>query len=73
MSYPPDAVPSPCVKVCVLDRASGLCRGCLRTIDEVAGWMDMTPEEKRATLERVAQRREQAAPRGLLSPRCPIP
>jgi uncharacterized protein len=61
MSCPSDAVPSPCVKVCVLDRATGLCRGCLRTIDEVAGWLEMTHEEKRATLERVAQRREQAA------------
>jgi uncharacterized protein len=61
MSYPPDNVPSPCVKVCVLDRSTGLCRGCLRTIEEVAGWMDMTPEEKRATLERVALRQAQAA------------
>jgi uncharacterized protein len=64
MSCPPDNVPSPCVKVCVLDRSTGLCRGCLRTIEEVAGWMDMTPEEKRATLERVALRRAQSETAG---------
>jgi predicted Fe-S protein YdhL (DUF1289 family) len=57
MSLPPENVASPCVKVCLLDQASGLCRGCLRSIDEIAGWVDMTPDEKRATLQRVAQRR----------------
>ena len=57
MSLPLEHVPSPCIKVCVLDRASGLCRGCLRTIDEVAGWVEMTPDEKRATLIRCEQRR----------------
>ena len=57
MSYPPETVPSPCVKVCVLDRASGLCRGCLRTVEEITDWLEMTAEEKRATLERVEQRR----------------
>jgi uncharacterized protein len=57
MSYPPDTVPSPCVKVCMLDRATGLCRGCLRTIDEIGDWVEMTAEEKRATLERIEQRR----------------
>jgi predicted Fe-S protein YdhL (DUF1289 family) len=61
MSLPPDNVPSPCVKVCVLDNTTGLCRGCLRTIDEIAGWVDMTADEKRATIERVAQRRASQA------------
>jgi predicted Fe-S protein YdhL (DUF1289 family) len=57
MSYPPDIVPSPCVKVCMLDRASGLCRGCLRTIDEIADWVEMTADQKRATLARIEERR----------------
>lgn len=57
---PSDSVPSPCVKVCLLDRATGLCRGCLRSIDEIADWLDMSAEEKRATLARIAQRRAAA-------------
>jgi predicted Fe-S protein YdhL (DUF1289 family) len=68
MSYPPENVPSPCVKVCVLDRATGLCRGCLRSIDEIADWVDMTPEEKRATLARIAQRRTGPAAQPLREP-----
>jgi uncharacterized protein len=60
MSHPPDYVPSPCVKVCLLDAATGLCRGCLRTLEEIGDWLEMTPDEKRATLERVARRRDSA-------------
>jgi uncharacterized protein len=56
MSVPPDYVVSPCVKVCALDPQSGLCRGCFRTLQEIADWLEMTSEEKRATLERAAQR-----------------
>jgi len=56
MSTFPEYVPSPCVKVCALDPQSGLCRGCFRTLREIADWLEMTPEQKRATLERAAQR-----------------
>ena len=31
-----DDVASPCVNVCRMDELSGLCEGCLRTIDEIA-------------------------------------
>lgn len=34
---PADAA-SPCVKTCTIDAASGWCRGCGRTLDEIAGW-----------------------------------
>jgi hypothetical protein len=43
--------------VCALDSRSGYCVGCYRTIDEVANWVEMSAEDKRAVLERVAQRR----------------
>lgn len=31
-------VRSPCTNVCEIERRSGLCRGCLRTIDEIMAW-----------------------------------
>jgi uncharacterized protein len=31
-------VPSPCMSVCLMDEASGMCEGCLRTIHEIAQW-----------------------------------
>ena len=56
MSLPPVHVPSPCINVCQMDPQSGLCLGCRRTLQEIAAWMEMTPREKLATLERVAAR-----------------
>ncbi|WP_374342013.1 DUF1289 domain-containing protein [Azonexus sp.] len=48
---------SPCINVCRMDPASGLCRGCLRTLDEIAGWSAMDPAARAATLATVAERR----------------
>jgi hypothetical protein len=50
-------VPSPCVNVCQMDPATALCRGCLRTIEEIGGWLDFSTSEKLAVLDRVAARR----------------
>lgn len=48
---------SPCIDVCRMDAASGLCVGCLRTLDEIAGWAAATDEQKRHILAAVARRR----------------
>jgi uncharacterized protein len=39
-----------------MDARTGLCLGCRRTLQEIADWLEMTPEEKLATLARVAER-----------------
>lgn len=44
------AVQSPCISVCELDEVSGLCTGCARTIDEIAGWGRFTDSRKREVL-----------------------
>lgn len=31
-------VPSPCRNICKMDAITGYCEGCLRTIEEIAGW-----------------------------------
>lgn len=51
-------VPSPCVQVCRIDPGSGLCRGCLRSLDEIAGWSRLGAAEKRAVLARLPARRQ---------------
>ena len=48
---------TPCMGVCQLDPATGWCRGCWRTLDEIAGWPTYTVNEKRAVFERIEQRR----------------
>jgi hypothetical protein len=47
---------SPCVAVCVIDPASGLCRGCKRTLDEISRWVMMNDEQRQAVLEALPRR-----------------
>ena len=58
----PAAVPSPCVDICRMDAASGLCEGCLRTLDEIACWSLLDDAEKQAVCDELALRRAAAAP-----------
>ena len=48
---------SPCVDVCQMNPYTGLCRGCFRTLDEIAGWLDFSASEKLEVLERLDERR----------------
>lgn len=32
---------TPCIKVCVIEHATGLCVGCRRTRDEIARWIEL--------------------------------
>jgi uncharacterized protein len=47
---------SPCINVCVLE-PQGLCSGCLRTLDEIAGWTSFSSAQQRSVLRRIEQRR----------------
>ena len=47
------------MKVCEIDARSGWCRGCLRSLDEIAGWTRYSAAEKRGVLDRVEQRRRE--------------
>ena len=51
-----DEVESPCIKICVIHPASRLCTGCLRTIDEIGAWSQMTPDARRAVLNDLENR-----------------
>jgi uncharacterized protein len=56
-----EGVPSPCVDVCRIDEARGLCLGCARTLDEIAAWSTLDDEGKRAVWRLLPARREGAA------------
>lgn len=51
-------VASPCINVCRMSERTGLCEGCLRTIDEIAGWSRLDDETKAQVWILIAQRRE---------------
>jgi len=56
-------IESPCIGVCVIDEASGLCEGCLRTLHEIAIWGSSSAEQRQAVLARIESRRRVDAPR----------
>ena len=47
---------SPCVKICLLDPASGLCSGCGRSLDEIADWPHLRDEDRRRIMAELPER-----------------
>ena len=71
-------VASPCINVCRIDEASGWCAGCLRTLDEIAGWGGLSDEGRRQVLQRLGPRRQawralQAAAKAVVPAAAPGP
>jgi hypothetical protein len=49
---------SPCIKVCQMDPVRGVCIGCCRTLDEIARWSGMAPEEQESVMAELPLRRK---------------
>ena len=49
-------IETPCVKLCVVDPDSGFCIGCGRSRSEIAGWIAMSPAERRAVMAELDDR-----------------
>lgn len=49
-------VPSPCISVCCMRPETGLCQGCLRTIDEIAAWGGLPAAARRGVWAAIAER-----------------
>jgi predicted Fe-S protein YdhL (DUF1289 family) len=49
--------PSPCLGICIMDPKTRRCRGCLRTVDEIARWYEASAAEKRVLLAVLEARR----------------
>jgi predicted Fe-S protein YdhL (DUF1289 family) len=62
---PAPSMRTPCIKVCIVDGESGLCMGCYRRLNEVAGWSKMTPEARDAVMAELPSRRSLIRPEKL--------
>lgn len=62
---PPAPIRTPCNKVCVVDGESGLCMGCYRRLNEVAGWAKLSDAERDAIMAELPSRRSQIRPEKL--------
>ena len=57
------APPSPCLGICLMDPATRMCRGCLRTVEEIRAWYEASAAEKRVILARLDARRRKLGQR----------
>ncbi len=59
---PPRPIVTPCIKVCVVDGASSLCLGCLRTLSEIGGWSGLDDAERARIMAELPGRRSRVDP-----------
>lgn len=64
-------VSSPCIRVCMIEPETGLCEGCGRTRDEIAGWYRMSEEDRQRIMAELPERMREAF--ALESPFAPEP
>ncbi|MFO1227206.1 DUF1289 domain-containing protein [Roseateles sp.] len=50
---------SPCTRVCRMDERLGWCRGCARSLEEIARWRDADDADKQHILKGLPPRRAQ--------------
>ena len=53
----PNAIETPCVKICDIDRETGLCCGCGRSLPEIARWSSMSDAERRQIMAVLPKRK----------------
>ncbi len=51
-----DEVESPCIKICMIHPEARICTGCYRTMEEIAAWSRLTPEERRRIVAELPER-----------------
>ena len=51
-----DEIESPCVRICVVHPEARICTGCYRTMDEIARWSRMAPQERREIMATLPDR-----------------
>ena len=52
-----NGIESPCVKICDIDRPTGLCCGCGRSLAEIAGWSSLSSAERRRIMAELPARK----------------
>jgi uncharacterized protein len=50
------AIISPCNNICTVETGTGLCRGCGRSLDEIARWVAMSDAERARVMAELPER-----------------
>jgi len=57
-------IATPCVQLCKIEPTTRLCRGCLRSIDEITSWRRMEPAERTRVMAELPSRLSELAKAG---------
>jgi len=49
-------IETPCIKVCIVDPATRLCRGCGRSIEEIGRWTSYSDAERKRIMTMLPER-----------------
>ena len=49
-------IDSPCVNICIVHPHANICAGCFRTIDEISGWSNMSPAQRKEIIKELPNR-----------------
>jgi uncharacterized protein len=55
---------SPCINICQIDQTRGLCTGCLRTLDEIAGWAGYSDKKRDEIMSDLSRRKNAGSKAG---------
>lgn len=69
---PEGRVASPCINICKMHDATGLCRGCARTIAEIAGWSQADDAARIQVLAGLPERRALLRSHGVVEAAWPV-
>lgn len=63
-TLPADApeVVSPCISICQMDQATGVCTGCYRTLEEIATWGRLDNQQRWDIVQSLRERRQSLYP-----------
>ena len=58
-----DEIESPCIKICVIHPQARICTGCLRSIDEIGAWSQISADDRTRIMAELPDRRALIATR----------
>ena len=54
------AIETPCIKICVMNPATGLCTGCGRTLEEIGRWASLDAQTRKRVMAELPARMQNA-------------
>ena len=65
------AIETPCIKVCIIHAAEGICLGCGRSLSEIAAWSSLSSSDRTRLMADLPRRLATILPPQPIPPQAP--